>query len=65
MAKLSCPNCRRDTAQTLNQLLDHACFEYFLCARCGHVWAVAKDGSGRTEDLTPRTADPKPQHAGR
>jgi hypothetical protein len=56
-----CPNCASRGPRHLECTSKLASFDYYRCAPCGHVWAVAKDGTGRISHITPLTPDPEPR----
>ena len=51
MAKLPCPKCNAHQGQSLADLLCHDRLDYFLCAKCGHLWTIARDGTGRVAEV--------------
>jgi hypothetical protein len=56
MSVHSCPCCNATTTRWLEGCSDRAQVDYYRCEECAHVWAVAKDGSGRITHVTPRVS---------
>ena len=54
MTMLTCPNCRSAQGQSLDRLLSHDKVNYYICAECGHLWTVAKEGPIQVKEVAPR-----------
>jgi len=48
-----CPSCAHDRVRLLEASSQDAVVNYYRCEACFHVWAIEKDGSGRTRHITP------------
>jgi transposase-like protein len=53
MPNQPCPHCSADTPRLVEAPSQVASVNYYRCPQCGHVWTVAKDGSGKSEHITP------------
>jgi len=51
-----CPRCGTDTPRLVESASQIATVNYYRCALCGHVWTVAKDGTGNIHHVTPMPA---------
>ena len=52
MPNQPCPRCSADTPRELQAPIQYAAVNYYRCPECGHVWIVARDGSGAIAHIT-------------
>ena len=53
MSELYCPRCGDVDPRRLEGCSAIGAAVYYVCLRCAHLWAVAKDGSNAVHHITP------------